>query len=205
MFCSCLVTWQTLSALLGEFVGMLHKAASVYYCKHIISLPSEVNVQNVDSQKSKDGQTEATTRTSCQRSAVTLEWSGSEKQHESMNLSCLLSGCCRQRNGVGDIFLTHFGLLSHNWLLFRHTDDKHTPVRPRWAIFWWRTTQHDTKSESSEAAFLNTTVSPSLPNHLKSHQDSIQCVRTGCPQRESTANKAVWCCQYWLKCQQGLF
>lgn len=106
---------------------------------------------------------------------------------------CLLSGCCWRRIGAGDIFLTHFGPLSRNWLPFRHTDDKHTPVRPRGAIFWWRTTQHDTKSESSEAAeFI----------FAESSQKS-QCVATWRPHHKSAANKTGWCCQHGLKCQQG--
>lgn len=161
----------------GRFIRWTHSTAP-HGCKYLlflISHPQEVGAQDVDIQTRKDRQTEATTHTRCQWTAATLEWSGSEKQHQSADLSCLLSGCCWRRNGAGDIFLTHFGPLSRNWLLFRHTDDKHTPVRPRGAIFWWRTTQHDTKSESSEAAFLNMTSS-SFPNRLKSHRVSIQCV-----------------------------
>lgn len=188
----------------GRFIRWTHSTApqGCKYLLFLISHPQEVGAQDVDIQTRKDRQTEATTHTRCQWSAATLEWSGSEKQHQSADLSCLLSGCCWRRNGVGDIFLTHFGPLSRNWLLFRHTDDKHTPVRPRGAIFWWRTTQHDTKSESSEAAFLNMTSS-SFPNRLKSHRVSIQCVATWRPHHKSAANKTGWCCQYGLKCQQG--
>lgn len=31
MFCSGLITWQTLDALLGEPIQLLHKAASICY------------------------------------------------------------------------------------------------------------------------------------------------------------------------------
>ncbi len=41
------------------------------------------------------------------------------KEHESMDPSCLVSTVKAGGDGVGDIFLAHFGPLSTNWALFK--------------------------------------------------------------------------------------
>ncbi len=58
------------------------------------------------------------------------------KEHESMDPSCLVStvqagggGC----NGVGDIFLAHFGPLSTNWASFKWSPDLN-PIEHLWDV-----------------------------------------------------------------------
>ncbi len=100
-------------------------------------------------------------------------------------------------NGVGDIFLAHFGSLSTNWASFKHHS---LPGYFCWPcpslynysvhIFWCtssrimhRVTNHlrlvsqiisDWFLKSSQTGFLNMTMSSLYSNGLHSHQISIQ-------------------------------
>ncbi len=87
-------------------------------------------------------------------------------------------------NGVGDIFLAHFGHLSTNWASFKHHS---LPEYCYWPcpslydysvpIFWCassRIMHHVTKLKSSQTGFLNMTMSSLYSNVLHSHQISIQ-------------------------------
>ncbi len=87
-------------------------------------------------------------------------------------------------NGVGGIFLTHFGSLSINRASFKHHS---LPEYCFWPcpslydysvhIFWCtssRIMHHVTKIKSSQTGFLNMTMSSLYSNDLHSHQISIQ-------------------------------
>ncbi len=100
-------------------------------------------------------------------------------------LPCLNgSGWCWWCNGVGDIFLAHFGPFSTNWALFkRHSLPEHCcwPCPSLYdysvPIFWCtssRIMHHVTKLKSSQTGFLNMTMSSLYSNGLHSHQISIQ-------------------------------
>ncbi len=100
-------------------------------------------------------------------------------------LPCLNgSGCWWWCNGVGDIFLAHFGSFSTNWALFKHHS---LPEYCCWPcpslydysvhIFWCtssRIMHHVTKIKSSQTGFLNMTMSSLYSNGLHSLQISIQ-------------------------------
>ncbi len=87
-------------------------------------------------------------------------------------------------NGVGDIFLTHFGSISTNWASFKHHSLPEYCCCPCPSlydysvhIFWCtssRITHHVTKLRSSQTGFLNMTMSSLYSNDLHSHQISIQ-------------------------------
>ncbi len=99
-------------------------------------------------------------------------------------LPCLNgSGCWWWCNGVGGIFLAHFGLLSTNWASFKLQSTwvlLLTTSISLWlqcTIFWCtssRIMHHVTKLKSSQTGFLNMTMSSLYSNDLHSHQISIQ-------------------------------
>ncbi len=85
-------------------------------------------------------------------------------------------------NGVGDIFLAHFGPLSTNWASFKHHNLPEYCCWPRPSlydysepIFWCtssRIMHHVTKLKSSQTGFLNMTMSSRYSNGLHSPPQS---------------------------------
>ncbi len=101
------------------------------------------------------------------------------KEHGSI-LPCLNGSDWWRCNGVGDIFLAHFGPLSTNWASFKHHSLPEyccSMSIPLWLqctnilmATSSRIMHHVTKLKSSQTGFLNMTMSSLCSNGLHSHQ-----------------------------------